>query len=271
MRLDGDESGEVLSLPKDVITVGRSARTSVHLADTDVSRTHARIVFEFGTYFIEDLGSHNGTFLAGRRVSRAQIRDGDLVQFGQKVAFRFVMMDQTQERVMRRLYESSMRDPLTGADNRRALDSRLIGELAFAQRHQRPLSLILFDIDFFKNVNDVYGHPAGDEVLQFVSRTIRSQLRLEDVFARYGGEEFAVVLRDTAIAEAAVVAERIRESICRAPALAGGRTLSVTISGGCSSLSCCSAALAEKLIGMADRRLYRAKHTGRNRIVWSDA
>jgi diguanylate cyclase (GGDEF)-like protein len=270
VRLDGDESGELVSIPQKAVEVGRSTRAQVHVSDPSVSRSHARIVYEYGSYFVEDLGSQNGTLLAGRQVTRAELRDGDLLQFGQRSTFRFSLMDATQEQVMRRLYDSSTRDPLTGAENRRSLDSRLLAEIAFAERHKRPLSVLLLDIDHFKHVNDRHGHPAGDEVLRQVAALIRGQLRTEDSFARYGGEEFAVVLRDTETKEAALVAERIRARIAREPIDVDGTALTVTISSGCSSLSSCVGATTEELIGVADRRLYRAKRSGRNRVVAAD-
>jgi len=267
VRLDGETSGEVLSLPRDAVHIGRSARAHVLISDPSVSREHARIVYQYGAFYVEDTGSQNGTLLAGRRVTRAELRDGDLLQFGQRATFRFGLMDQTQERVMQRLFDSSMRDPLTGADNRRHLDGRLVAEIAFAKRHSRPLSVVLLDIDFFKAVNDRHGHQAGDEVLKSIASIVRSQLRTEDALARYGGEEFAIVLRDTALAEATHVAERVRERIARTPIDLHGASANVTVSAGCSSLGCCAGASTEELIGVADRRLYHAKRTGRNRVV----
>jgi diguanylate cyclase (GGDEF)-like protein len=270
VRIDGESSGEVVPLPRSSVLVGRSSSAHVHIVESSVSREHARIVYDNGVYKIEDLGSHNGTEVSGRRVTRAELRDGDLLRVGQLATFRFQLMDQAQEDVMRRLYDSSMRDPLTGADNRRSLDSRVLAEIAFAKRHKRPLSVILLDIDFFKRVNDRHGHHAGDEVLRTVAATIRGQLRTEDVFARYGGEEFAILLRDTALAEAVYVAERVRERIGRTPVSVDGVDIDVTLSGGCSSLACCLGITSEELIGVADRRLYRAKRSGRNRIAGRD-
>ena len=235
VRLDGDASGEVISLPREPVIVGRSSRAHVHIAEPSVSREHARIVFEYGAYYAVDGGSQNGTMVAGRKIMRAELRDGDLVQFGQRSTYRFSLMDQTQEQVMRRLYESSTRDPLTGADNRRNMESRLQSEIAFAERHKRPLSVILLDIDFFKSVNDRYGHPAGDEVLKSVTGVVRGQLRTEDAFARYGGEEFVIVLRDTTLAQAALVAERVRDKIGKTSVEVGGPTgvtITVTVSAG---------------------------------------
>lgn len=271
VRLDGDASGEVIPLPREPVLVGRSSRAHVHITEPSVSREHAQIVYEYGTYYAVDGGSQNGTLVAGRRIIRAELRDGDLVQFGHRSTYRFSLMDRTQEQVMRRLYESSTRDPLTGADNRRHMESRLGSEIAFAERHKRPLSVILLDIDFFKNVNDRYGHPAGDEVLKSVASVIRGQLRTEDAFARYGGEEFVIVLRDTALPQAALVAERVRDKVGKSPMNIGGdSTLHVTISAGCASLECSAVASIEELVGVADRRLYRAKRIGRNCVVTND-
>ncbi len=271
VRLDGDSSGQIISLPRrGVLHVGRSGRAEVHIPEPSVSRDHARIVFEYGAFYVIDEGSHNGTQVAGRRIIRAELRDGDLLKFGQHATFRFSLMDQTQEQVMRRLYESSTRDPLTGADNRRNMDSRLQAEIAFAQRHRRPLSVILIDIDHFKSVNDRHGHPAGDQVLRSVAGVVRGQLRTEDAFARYGGEEFVIVLRDTNVPQACLVAERVREKIAKTQIEIGGGSISVTVSAGCASLACSLGTSTEDLIGVADRRLYKAKRSGRNRVVSSD-
>ena len=150
---------------------------------------------EDGKYFVEDLGSRNGTFLQGKRITRAEIRDDDWVQLGARVAFRFTLTDSRQEGLLRKLYESSTRDALTGAYNRRHFDDRLRAEIAFAVRHATDCALILLDLDHFKRVNDTYGHPAGDEILRHLAGVANRALRTEDVFARFGGEEFAVILR----------------------------------------------------------------------------
>src|ERR1043165_9131287 len=100
--------------------------------------------------------------------------------------------------------------------------------MACAGRHKRPLSVILLDIDFFKQINDRHGHHAGDEVLRNTAATIRKQLRTEDVFARYGGEEFAISLRDTALGEALLVAERLRQRIARSASPVDGVDIDVT-------------------------------------------
>jgi two-component system cell cycle response regulator len=271
VRLDGDASGEVLTLAREPMVIGRSTRAQIHINEPSVSREHARVSYEFGSYFVEDGDSQNGTFVAGRKVRRAELRDGDLIQLGQRATYRFAMMDETQEKVMRRLYESSMKDALTGADNRRLLDARLAAEVAFAQRHHQALCVILLDIDFFKNVNDRYGHPGGDEVLKCVADVIRGQLRTEDVFARYGGEEFAIVLRDTLLEDAALVADRVRDRISKTVIPISGVNVVVTVSAGCASLEAAPmGGGVDDLIAIADSRLYRAKRGGRNRVIASD-
>lgn len=266
VRLDGDTSGALVSVPREAATIGRSSRAFVHLTDVGVSRRHARIVYEYGSYHIEDLDSKNGTFVAGRAVGRAELRDGDLVQIGPRASFRFQLMDRTHEDVLRRLYDSSVYDQLTGIYNRRHFDQRLSSEIAFAVRHGTEVSLVLFDIDFFKRVNDDYGHLAGDHVLKEVAAAAGSQLRAEDVLARYGGEEFAVILRDTPLPGSERAAERIRTVVANTTIDIGGLRLGVTVSAGCAALSCCSANTASQLIDQADRRLYRAKSAGRNRV-----
>ncbi|MBM4363645.1 MAG: GGDEF domain-containing protein [Deltaproteobacteria bacterium] len=271
VRLDGDATGEVISLDPSGMEIGRSSRAAIPVHDGGASRRHARLTVGHEGWVLEDLGSQNGTLVSGSPITRATLRSGDVVQIGERSSFRFALMDATEELLMRELYESSMRDALTGADNRRQLDGRLRAEVAFAERHRRPLSLPLFDIDHFKAINDRYGHPAGDAVLRAVAQLIRGQLRTEDSLARYGGEEFAVLLRDTALPQGVLVAERIRAKLERSEIPVGPADLSVTISGGAATLTCAGESTPEALLATADRRLYAAKRGGRNRVMSADS
>jgi diguanylate cyclase (GGDEF)-like protein len=152
--------------------------------------------------------------------------------------------------------------------NRRHLEQHLAAELAFAERHGSSISLILLDIDRFKEVNDRHGHLAGDLVLERVANLITSQIRVEDMLARYGGEEFIIVLRETPVGGAEVLAERIRRAVAEALIeISPEQTLQVTLSAGCASLACASSAGAGQLLEITDRRLYLAKQQGRNRVV----
>ena len=166
----------------------------------------------------------------------------------------------------RQLYESSMRDPLTDLYNRRFFDQRLREEFAFATRHQAPLSVILLDLDHFKQVNDTWGHPAGDEVLRQVAGLIKRCVRKEDVASRFGGEEFAVVVRTESHEGARAVAERMRKRIEDTSIHHEGELILVTTSAGVATAA--PPHMYESpsaLLAAADQALYRAKAGGRNR------
>ena len=164
-----------------------------------------------------------------------------------------------------RLYEISVLDGLTNIYNRRYLEQRLMEEVAYSKRYSKPLSVILMDIDFFKRLNDTYGHQAGDHVLQGVSKRLSDALREYDVIARYGGEEFAIILPTTPKLEGAAIAERLRTSICEAPFRFKDEDLSCSISLGVSALPD-DANDPESLIARADEALYKAKDSGRNQV-----
>jgi len=175
-------------------------------------------------------------------------------------------------RVQKELEERSVTDGLTGLKNRRFLDERLAEELKRAQRYSDPVSLIMIDLDHFKNVNDRYGHPAGDAVLRGAAQLIRSSIRDPDICARYGGEEFAVILPKTHLSGALVVAERIwRELGAKKHVLAGGAQgapveVQVTASIGISFYPAKDITSPELLVRFADEALYQAKNAGRNTI-----
>lgn len=143
----------------------------------------------------------------------------------------------------------------------------MAAELSYAGRHNTEASVLMFDVDHFKRVNDTHGHLAGDEVLRNLAKTTSRLLRTEDVFARYGGEEFIVLLRGVPIRGAHRAGERLRTAIEAAPAKCDGQTIEATISVGCASLACCRKLDGDTLIATADRRLYTAKRAGRNRVV----
>ncbi len=154
-------------------------------------------------------------------------------------------------------------DALTGFYNRRQLEERIKQEASSARRQHRSLCAIMTDIDYFKKVNDTYGHSAGDLVLKTVSREIKNQLRDYDVAGRYGGEEFVILLPFTKIEEAKMVAERLRNAVkSKKIELAGKQHINVTISLGVSEYK------GEKdFIENADKALYKAKESGRNKVI----
>ncbi len=268
LRMDGVQAGQIVGLEQWPFTVGRHPTNQLRVDEDSISRFHARVVQNGDEFVVEDLGSRNGTFVAGKRVTRAKLEHDCWLQFGPRVSFRFSLTDVREERLLRKLYESSTRDALTGAYNRLHFEERLRSEVAYAIRHSAQASLVIIDLDHFKKVNDTYGHPAGDAVLKRSADACMKALRTEDVFARFGGEEFAVVLRNIELKGAARLADRLRASVCATPVEVDGHSIPVTLSAGAASLACCRTASAEELVAAADRRLYLAKQQGRNRIVF---
>jgi len=267
----GGGVGKMFRLDQELV-IGRAPTASVRLDEDGISRQHAKLVLTTeGTVHIVDLESRNGTFVNGERVSRYALRDGDKIQIGDTTILKFSYQDALDEELQKNLYESATRDPLTKVANKKTFAEVLEREVAFADRHQRPLSLAVFDVDHFKKVNDTYGHPAGDYVLRTLAETVGSQLRAEDVLARVGGEEFAIVLRDSAPHEAAACAERIRATVERTVFAVGGKRIPVTISLGVATFARGVHERGVHLVSAADQLLYRAKQTGRNRVVAADA
>ena len=172
-----------------------------------------------------------------------------------------------------RLKHIGLTDPLTGVNNRRYIETRLLEEIKRAQRQGYALSCMYIDIDYFKQINDFLGHQEGDEVLREVATRIKSELRLSDALGRFGGEEFVVLLIDTHAAGARNVAERIRASIAnRSFQLGAGKSCKATVSIGITTLSepktgQSTEAISLEFVGQADLALYQAKNNGRNRVV----
>jgi len=156
-------------------------------------------------------------------------------------------------------------DPLTNCYNRRALDRLLESDIAYARRHHTELSVIMVDVDNFKDVNDAYGHQAGDAVLKALSLLLPSLIRKSDYVARFGGEEFLLVLPGTTLYPAVQLAEKLRKKIAETVIAINGRSISITASFGAASLE--NKAGSAALLGEADERLYKAKDAGKNMVV----
>jgi len=173
------------------------------------------------------------------------------------------------------LEAENISDPLTKVHNRRYLDSRLNEEFARSKRYSLGLSILMLDIDHFKQVNDTYGHQAGDIALSALAALVKSSLRELDVVARYGGEEFLVICTNTAIDGAVLVAERLRKTVESLQVIipdgsTGNQVIHISVSIGVAEINE-SVESKQKLIQAADQALYRAKAEGRNRVIVAES
>jgi two-component system cell cycle response regulator len=270
--LSGPQFGDIFPLASGrELILGRREDSDLQIRDDGVSRRHASIEVRGEGAVLRDLDSANGTYVDGKRVPEARLVDGSRVHVGGQTTLKFIWADELEARYQMKLAEGALQDPLTGLYNRRHFEERLGSELAAAQRHARPVSLLMVDVDHFKTINDQHGHLAGDEALKMVAFVLRGAVRKEDVLARYGGEEFVVVARETAGDGAQALAERIRRAVEKSRCTWHGQDLGVTVSIGLTV----SVGLAQfvpgrserELIEAADRALYLAKQGGRNRVV----
>jgi diguanylate cyclase (GGDEF)-like protein len=259
--VEGNDAGRVVRVDRDELVIGRAPECDIVLFDTGVSRKHASVQRRGADIVLSDLGSKNGTFVDGEAVSVRRLSMNDVFHVGPNVRIRLSMLDEAEEKLARQLYDSSMRDALTRTFNRRYFSQRLETEIAFAARHKTDLSVIAFDVDHFKALNDTHGHAAGDEALSEIARAVQGMLRSEDVLARVGGEEFAILLRGVSPGDAVICAERVRAAVERVQLSFEGVPVRVTVSLGVAALS---EGREESLVKLADGRLYEAKRAGRN-------
>lgn len=268
--LAGGVIGEVHALDLPVTLLGRGQEADVRIDDAGISRKHARIVREPDSrFYVEDLGSTNGTSVGETPVDGRQLlTDGDRIRLGKVSVLKFTVHDELERRFHKQMYESAVRDPLTGTFNRKYLLDRIRTELSYARRHAKSLSLLMLDIDHFKKVNDGLGHLAGDEALKALSALMQKQLRAEDVVARYGGEEFVLIARGIDEPSTLLLAERVRKAVEKMSIPLPPAAFKITVSIGVAFTPDGKAfATPEEIIAVADEKLYAAKEAGRNRVV----
>jgi diguanylate cyclase (GGDEF)-like protein len=267
----GPHTGRMFKIDRNETVLGRSPSVDLTLQDVGVSRSHARILTVGDHVFVEDMQSANGTFLNGERVSVPQaLQDGDKITLGSTTILKFTYHDKLDEDFQKKMFEAALRDGLTQAYNKKYFTNHLHSEFAFALRHKSALTLIMYDVDHFKNLNDTWGHLAGDQVLVKLAKLSMQSIRAEDTFARYGGEEFAVVARGISQGHGLMLAERLRAQVENFYFDYNNERLPVTISLGVASYPEVPANIPEDLIEAADAALYRAKEAGRNRACMAD-
>ena len=265
-RRDGLPLTKRLDLSRPVMRIGRDTTNDIVLEDTEVSRRHARLEARGRSWVLMDVGSTNGTFLNDRELDACvKLKGGDRLKIGSQI-FKFLTGDDVESAYHDEIYRLSITDNLTGIPNQRALRDELRRELSRARRHALPTTFLMLDIDRFKDVNDRFGHLAGDAVLARVASAVREATRDGDMVARYGGEEIAVLMPQTDLPEACGVAERIRTKIEALVTEYRGLSIGVTVSIGCASLRPEDADF-EDLVKRTDDKLYEAKSAGRNRLA----
>jgi len=246
--------------------IGRSREAEIQITDAGLSRRHAQILRRPDGFYLEDLGSTNGTFYNGERLNEShKLEDGSRIQIGENTVLRFALQDKLEQEAARQMYEMTVRDPLTRLHNRRYLDERIKSEFAYAIRHDSALTVLIVDVDHFKNVNDTMGHPAGDAVLRALGAGLQRMVRAEDILARFGGEEFVVVARSIDENGSTIFAERIRRNVESMVIPWGEVRLKITVSIGLAHMGG-KYSSPEGLLAAADGALYRAKRSGRNRV-----
>jgi diguanylate cyclase (GGDEF)-like protein len=246
------------------MVIGRGADCSIQVDRDSVSRKHAKVFCQGNQWQVLDLGSTNGSYVNDGQITQCSLRDGDLLKIGNAI-FKFLVGGNIESSYHEEIYRMTIIDGLTQAYNKRYFLENLEKELPRCARHQRPLSLLMFDIDHFKRINDEHGHLTGDFVLRELARRVRTRIRKEEVFARYGGEEFALNLPETPKEGALKVAEDLRRIVDAEPFDFEGDRIAISISVGVATTI--NEISPEAFIKLADDNLYRAKRAGRNRVV----
>jgi diguanylate cyclase (GGDEF)-like protein len=264
LMIYGEALGQRTEIGKEPLTIGRHASCHVVLPDSTVSRVHCRLTpSEYGV-LLNDEGSTNRTYVNDRPVHAHALQDGDVLRVGRSI-FKFLTGDNVEAAYHEEIYRLMTTDNLTGAANRRVFQSELARRFSEAQRYGRPLALLVLDLDRFKSVNDTFGHVFGDQVLRRLGSLVNEVRREGDTFCRYGGEEFALIMPETGLDEALLVAERIRAAVAAATLEYEGQSTTVTVSIGAAERVDAMAS-PEELVKAADAQVYAAKEGGRNRV-----
>jgi len=259
--------GLQIELGGDAVTIGRASECALSLQHPSVSRHHCEISRDGDRYFIEDLGSTNRTYLNGKPVRREELHDGDQISVGNN-AIKFFTGQSLEAKYHDELIDLAIYDSLTGFYNRRHFHTLLDEEIERA-KGTVPISVLMMDLDHFKNINDRFGHLVGDQVLTSAAQIMRANAPADAAFGRLGGEEFALALPGQNLEEAVVAAEKLRNAIASKPIETRDQKLPITISIGVAQSGAKLKSAAE-LLNVADDRLYRAKQAGRNCVCAED-
>jgi two-component system cell cycle response regulator len=265
VQIYGQQIGHKTNLVQIITSIGRGHDNDIVCEMDNISREHCHIRVEQNNVWLSDLQSTNGTYLNDQEIrAEVKLHHGDMIKIGGTV-FRFIEGDNIEQLYYEEIYRMAIVDGLTQIYNKRYFTEFIEREYARAQRHERPLSVIVFDIDHFKKINDTYLHIAGDYVLKkLCSEVHKTFIRKEECFARLGGEEFGIVLPDTPCVKAQILAEKIRRRIESVSFEFEGNDIAVTSSFGVAQ--CQVEETIDTWLKRADQFLYKSKSTGRNRV-----
>ena len=248
--------------------VGRGADNHIVLDGDSVSRRHAHFEQRAAAWLVVDLGSFNGTYCNDEQISReVALKSGDRVKIGPTI-FKYLSGADVEAQYHEEIYRLTIMDGLTQIHNKRYLYEALDREIIRSRRHERDLSVLVFDIDHFKRINEVSGYLAGDFVLKELARLVQAQVRRDEVFARYGGEEFSIILPETTLDGAVALADTLRRKVSEHLFVFEADSIRVTISLGAALLQEPDRG-ATDLLMRAGEYLNFAKSTGRDRVVSS--
>lgn len=264
--------GKHFNFSQGPILLGRDKSNSICLEDEKVSKVHCEVSFmqnrDLEQVIIKDLDSTNGTFVNGELIKQAVLKSGDKIDIGDTV-LRFNYNDDLEEQYHSKLFTFAATDALTGLYNRRYTINELDNQTKIARRNNRIFSLIIIDIDDFKQINDNHGHLTGDDYLKKFAFVLKRALREQDTCGRIGGEEFLVILPETVQEGAVNLANRIREQIEKTELIVQGHIVKTTISAGVSQFDR-HASESREILKMADMALQKAKRSGKNTIFSAD-
>lgn len=271
--IDGEESqfGKIFTFYKESILIGRNKYSDIYINDENISNDHCEIKVikndenKIDQIILKDLLSTNGTYVNGKLITNKVLKSGDKIKIGE-TTLRFSYNDELEEKYHLKLFNIATSDSLTKLHNKRYTISELENQYKIAKRNNRIFSLIMFDIDDFKIINDKYGHIAGDEFLKNVASHININLREQDFAGRFGGDEFLIILPETKIEGATILADRIREKIEKSEIVYRDHKIETTISGGISQFNFSYNNIKE-LLEITDKALYKAKKSGKNKVI----
>jgi len=261
----GSQVGRRLLLADDAITLGRSHEATIMLRDFAVSRVHLRIEYhpEESVYRIRDMGSSNGTMLNDKKISKAELREGDKIIIGQTV-LRFSWVDTIDMAFHGEVDQLINIDTLTGLVLKRRFDEEFNRHVAVALSNGSPLSMLMMDMDGLKRINDTYGHSFGAYSISETGKIIKAAMSSKGLASRFGGDEFMAFLPNMSMDEAKALAENIRSRVAQYPYEKDHTKFSMTISIGLSEIK--EKDTPESLLKRADAALYLSKNSGRNAV-----